>query len=149
MASILSTERDFGPKVPIILVRAEKPCVEDDSKMEANRIGSSNNSCDTCIITTQSTSTSTSFCSSMHKTRLTKTTTTTAKTTITTTTTKRFTNCNKIVDISAKGWIFLLNAKQLASFCSLRLLFVSLLSVAVLKGNVRRGGRQQPPTSLS
>jgi hypothetical protein len=84
--------------------------------MEANRIGSSNNSCDTCIITTQSTSTSTSFCSSIHKTRLTKTTTTTAKTTITTTT-KKFTNCNKIVDkLTAKGWIFLLNAKQLASF---------------------------------
>jgi hypothetical protein len=117
--------------------------------MEANRIGSSNNSCDTCIITTQSTSTSTSFCSSIHKTRLTKTTTTTAKTTITTTT-KKFTNCNKIVDkLTAKGWIFLLNAKQLASFCSLRLLFVSLLSVAVLKGNVRRGGRQQPPHFLS
>jgi hypothetical protein len=85
----------------------------------------------------------------MHKTRLKKTTTTTAKTT-TTKTTKRLTNCNKIVDkLTAKGWIFLLDAKQLASFCFLCLLFVALLSVAVLKGNVRRGGRQQPPTSLS
>jgi hypothetical protein len=50
MLSMLSTDRDFGPNVPMILVSDENACTDDDSSMEPSRIGSSNNTCNACIV---------------------------------------------------------------------------------------------------